>query len=456
MTRQNMTARPTPYGNAEKEGKENMKTKTNSENKRIKIITNQTFGGCTMSHRLRLLAITFMVIIGCVMTRQAMAQYPAVTGADTVIVNGWWSGTPDTANAKGELTCELTAKNFPSVYTGIPESLLTLAESVTVDTGFAFSSLESLLVPNDTVSNTAYDTVYFQYAIQNQANASDSFTVVAGVRDTSNAKYFIPNGFAIVKDTATTHGGAVVGTNNGTDSARYKLLLPQEGVDTFLVRIILPGPLNAADEDSLRFDLHVFGHYGKGAWDSWPDTVAGHVGHVVLDTIGTIWHVHNDTLWDYGDYQRITNYLTVNAPVLRLKKKVNPGGRLPGDTLIYTIYYDNDGSAKTQDTVNIVDMLPFGVMFLDTVGLAMDNGARTIGSHILVDYRYGNTWLENKPSSANAFDTLNAITGIRFQVPPGIGIHTANGVLDTKTSILADGDSLDTDAGYVTFKVRIR
>jgi hypothetical protein len=143
---------------------------------------------------------------------------------------------------------------------------------------------------------------------------------------------------------------------------------------------------------------------------------------------------------------------------------VSSTGSLPGATLVYNIFYENDGSAATEDTVNIVDMLPRGVMYLDTVSCWMDSGITHVGSDkVDVDYWYrpDSAWLENLPGTPNTdgyFDTLNAITGVRFQIPAGIGRNdtTDDAGTDTKTGILGDGDSLDKDAGYVTFKVRIR
>jgi uncharacterized repeat protein (TIGR01451 family) len=394
-----------------------------------------------------------------------MAQ-TAATGADTVILNGWWDTGDSTAVGQGQMTCELTATGFTSVFSGIFRD--SIFDSVRVDTGFAFSSLDSLDVPNDTVANTAYDTIYFRYAIQNQGNATDSFRIVAGVHDTSNARYFTPVDFSLVSD--STGADVLLGTDNSIDSAWGDMTLPQEGADTFLVRVVLPGPLNAADDDSLRFDVHVRGHYGAGTYDAWPDTVAGgKVKRVIIDTVGNLWHTHDspgggvDTMWEYGDYQRVTNYLTINAPILRLRKSVAATGNLPGDTITYRVYYDNDGSADTKDTVNIVDMLPRGVMFLDTIALYIDQGAgHGVGEKIDVDYMYDSTWRETMPVAAVGsdayFDTLNAFTGVRFQIPAGIGKHdtTGDAGTDTKEGLVANGSNQDADAGFVTFKVRIR
>jgi hypothetical protein len=406
----------------------------------------------------------FLLALGVFLSNAVVHAQAAITGADTVIVFGWWDGAQSTADAKGEVTFELTG-----TFSGVPSESLRAVDSVLVDTCFAFSSLESLDVVDDTVSNTAYDTIYFMYALQNQGNATDSFTIVAGVRDTTNTNYFSPVDFCWVSDTAGAD--VIVGYDNNIDSAWYGLLLPQEGIDTFFVRVVLPGPQNAADEDSLRFDVHVRGHYGTGNWDAWPDTVAGWstVNRVVIDTVDNLWHTHSDpsgqvdTLWDYGDYQMVTNYLTMGAPLVRIRTTAMATGVLPGDTLTYTMYYDNDGAAATEDTGNLVAMFPRGTMYLDTVALNMDLGVgHGLGENINVDYFYNGTWREDMPNasmtSAEYFDTLNAFTGVRFQVPAGIGRHdtTGDAGTDAKQSLTADGTSQDDDAGFVTFKLRIR
>ena len=44
----------------------------------------------------------------------------AVSPAGSTIVNGWYVNDSTEADTFGEMSCELTAVGFPSVFTGIP------------------------------------------------------------------------------------------------------------------------------------------------------------------------------------------------------------------------------------------------------------------------------------------------------------------------------------------------
>jgi len=131
--------------------------------------------------------------------------------------------------------------------------------------------------------------------------------------------------------------------------------------------------------------------------------------------------------------------------------------QLPGDTLWYTVYYDNDGSAATEDTATIIDVLPNGVAFLDTTAMKIDAGgvARGGGDRMWAFYRYDATW-QNYQSTD--LDSLLLINAVQFRIPQGIGLHDTVGEAGSGTvqGLIADGDSLDSDAGYIKFMVRIR
>ena len=453
----------------EREGrKENKKEKIMNNEITITSNTNyKTFGGIRMVKLLK--AISLGAALAVILAGTAHAQVDslrAVSAAGSTIVNGWYVNDSSQADEFGELSCELTAAGFPSVFTGVPVESLAAADTITVGQGFAMSSLESLLVPDDTVNNTPYDTVWFQYYVQNQGNASDSVKVIVSINDTNDAGFFTPVDFDLID----TDSSSVISESLEVDSLRYTVWLAQEAIDTFLVRVVLPGPLFAADEESLRFGVRILDSLGTGGYDAWPGTLAtGEMARTVLDTFQTPHILHtirdtaantyNDTLWEYGDNQYIENYLTVNAPILRLRKEVAATGYLPGDTLTYSIFYENDGSAETEDTVFIVDVFPRGIAFLETVAVELDTNTtplRGAGSNLDIHYRYVNDWRDTL--YVGQPDSLLKIEAMRIVVPPGIGNHdtTDDAGTDLKENKIADGDSLDADAGYVTFKVRIR
>ena len=211
----------------------------------------------------------------------------------------------------------------------------------------------------------------------------------------------------------------------------------------------------AADEDTLRVAVNVRDSLGTGNWDAWPDTVGGmHTAkRIIIDTLDTWIHTASDsTLLDHGDNQYDTVFIAIAAPIIRLSKTVSaPSGKiLPGDTLTYTIVYDNDGSAETRDTANIIDMLPLGVQFVQIDSLQIDSTQVLEPDSIDVDYRIGSnaSWNEYLPTTP---ESLMRVTGLRFQIPPGIGAQSG----DAADKVTAD-DSSDTDAGFMRFSVRIR
>jgi hypothetical protein len=370
--------------------------------------------------------------------------YAVPSPAETTIVNGIWDGST-AADAPGELSIQVA-----NVINGIDTDSLRAADSIVVDTGFAFSSLESLLVPSHS-SKRAQDSVCIRYIFQNYGNyASDSFEVYVNITDTASIGHFVPNYFRIVgSDSNTTRGAAV-----SLDTAKVRLALAPAAFDTFIVKMRIPKPDSAQDQDTIRIAVRVKDRHCLGTDDSWPNTTI----RAVFDTANQFMHVHesadsSDTLWDYGDTQRDTVFVAIGGPILRLAKRVNAmdGTKRPGDRLIYSIYYDNDGSASSVDTSFIVDYLPTGVAFLDTVTTDAGNGA-TIKTYL----RHGSDWLDHIPSTATPLgqDSLLRISAVRFAIPPGINPQ-AGTVADSALQLVAD-DSTGTDAGLIKFRVRIR
>jgi hypothetical protein len=128
--------------------------------------------------------------------------------------------------------------------------------------------------------------------------------------------------------------------------------------------------------------------------------------------------------------------------------------------VVYTIYYDNDGAAQTTDTAYIIDYLAEGVAFDTVVLTQLDTCSAHTGDAIVTQFLYNGTWLDSLPynaarSSTASRDTIWAVEAVRFKVPEGIGSHGSGSSSDSPANPVAD-DSLDTDAGYIKFRVRIR
>jgi hypothetical protein len=269
-------------------------------------------------------AIMLVLLMSGVTYAQPSGYIP--TRAGTTFVNGVFDGAE--ADAASELSITLSG-----VVNGIPLDSLSASDTITVDTGYAFSSLDSLDIADAT--GTSYDTIYVEYWIQNYGNgASDSFYILATILDTSDVGHFVPRDFDICRKSDSTEVGGVL----SADSAWYGTNIAQGATDTFLVRVVVPGPDSAADQDSIHIELSVSDKWGTGTDDTWPDWSATAQSRVVLDTSG-IWysHTHNDTIWDYGDTQLDTMRLVIGGANLRILKTtalMSGTSYLPGDTLV--------------------------------------------------------------------------------------------------------------------------
>jgi uncharacterized repeat protein (TIGR01451 family) len=144
-------------------------------------------------------------------------------------------------------------------------------------------------------------------------------------------------------------------------------------------------------------------------------------------------------------------YVSVAGALLQVRKDLTlyNGNKAPGDTILYTIYYDNDGEVNTSDTADIVDFIPRFTMFLDTAGYSLNNGAGGIN----IDYYVkDNGWREDMPTLPT-----DSIIAVRWQIISPIQAHSdagdVTGADSAKTGVdTTQGD----DSGWVRFKVRIR
>jgi uncharacterized repeat protein (TIGR01451 family) len=143
----------------------------------------------------------------------------------------------------------------------------------------------------------------------------------------------------------------------------------------------------------------------------------------------------------YGSGYRAATYARIY--VAKISDRINT---VPGDTVSYTIFYDNDGGEVSVDTFEIIDLLPPRAEYVDTSGVAL----HTSGG-VDVDWYNGTSWLENEPAS------LSDVVAIRWQISPGIGEHEGSG--DVAGADL-NKSGVDTtqgdDSGIVRFVVLIK
>jgi hypothetical protein len=375
-----------------------------------------------------------MLMLGCALVlllglSAVSAQVTIPTRAGTTVVFGWWDGTASQADQPGEVTF-----NLGSVVSGVLADSLVPSDTVVVGSVYSFSSMESLFV-GDFSGAANYDTVEFKYWFQNQSNlATDSFTVQATVVDTSEPGHFTPTDFEILDDTKVPFG-----FTNGMDSAAAGIVLAEAATGTFYVRVLIPAIDSAADGDTIQVAVNVRGNKGTGADDNWP------WGKEVFDTLGIYLHTNSGKFMDFGDTQVDTVFIAVGGPVVRVLTRTTlvSGSAEPGDTMVYTVYYDNDGSAPTPDSGFVVAYLPEGAAFMDTL-----QGTSGNGNPVTTSVQCYGMWIDHIPITQ---DSLLRITAMKYAIPPGINAQSGG----DGTGNLAD-DSTDVDAGMVKFRVRIR
>jgi uncharacterized repeat protein (TIGR01451 family) len=347
-------------------------------------------------------------------------------------------------------------------------------DTVIVDTGFGFSSLDSALLINNggsrLYSKQPLDSINIKIPFQNYSNwaQSDSFSILAFVRKLSGTdSLIVPNKMAltVVTDTTTLYGVAPSQVSKN-DSAYCKVLRSSGAIDTFMIKVKLPNADTAMSGDTAWVKIVMKGRHCLGTNDNWPHMVSTGVGTFTLDSTAAVAggvpflyrHRCNggveDTLWDYGDTQSDSFRIIIRAALLRIAKKTTVGGKLPGDTLTYGVYYANKGTDTTRDTAFIVDILPKYVSFVDTISNAPGQAGLSIKTYV----QYNGAWLNHIPSKATVagVDSLFRITGVRYAVAPGIPKWQGPGAGEGGANSVTADESTVVDAGLIKYKVRIR
>jgi hypothetical protein len=352
------------------------------------------------------------------------------TPAGSKAVLGRFDGTE--ADSAGEVSYKLGG-----MITGMPADSLAASDTVVVETVYAVSSLDSVPVA-DSLGVKSGDTVDFRCWVQNQGNlVSDSLVIAAGLADTANPGHFAPTYFRLLDQYHVERG-----VDLGVDTAWCGVRLAEGGIDTFSVRVAVPGPLEAADNESLDIQILVRDRNGLGANDSWPG------GRAVIDTSHTALYTRGDTLQDYGDTQVKTVHLKVSNPALYLKSAVNKVSTAPGDTLGYNLVYDNDGSGATQGAVSIQQLLPKYVRYLPGSAAGAYHTGES-GTQINFSTLANRTAFTMNTTWANS--TPDSVAGIKWTFVQPIG---ADDLDDTKGA--ADDSTAGVDGGRVEFRVIVK
>jgi hypothetical protein len=133
-----------------------------------------------------------------------------------------------------------------------------------------------------------------------------------------------------------------------------------------------------------------------------------------------------------------------------MSKKGSRSLTVPNDTMIYTLYYDNDGEAVSADTFTIIDYLPNRARYVDTLSSSLHTGGNgRIDKH----WYLNGGWTASAPATPADKDSVRAI---RWDIWPGVGAqdssNDAAGADKYKTGM---DTTPGMDSGWVRFKVRI-
>lgn len=199
-----------------------------------------------------------------------------------------------------------------------------------------------------------------------------------------------------------------------------------------------------------------FGMYANSVTDS-SAFLVGTYG--MVDTLDTLVNLEPDSLYYFSLFLQDTagvwdsfssgtdSAQATGGVQLYLRNTVNKSITQPGDTLIYTIYYDNDGLNITTDTVTIQQLLPQYVVY--------DSGSVSAVYHTSefnTQIRYStiaNISVLNK-DSLWAATYPDSVGGIKWTFNQPVGAHDFD-----DTQGISD-DSGDVDAGFVRFRVLVK
>jgi uncharacterized repeat protein (TIGR01451 family) len=130
------------------------------------------------------------------------------------------------------------------------------------------------------------------------------------------------------------------------------------------------------------------------------------------------------------------------------KRAEAPTPRHPGDTITYTLFYDNDGDVASVDTAEMIDYIPKNSMYIDTLACSLHTG----GTKRVWWLPRNGVWTLTQPARA---ETVQAL---KWQISPNIGAQSSSGDVTGADSLRGVGVDTTTgaDAGRIKFRVRIR
>lgn len=277
------------------------------------------------------------------------------------------------------------------------------------------------------------DTVWVPYFLKNLGNNTDSLQVYVNIYNSTMDVMDALIAEDMDGDTAINlMGSDMVVSSTGN----YGVLLPEDGSRIIFVGVVIPD--TAVDGDSAIYNVMVSDNMGTGSDDMWPSNYPAY-------TLAP----------DNGDMQNDTFQVSIGMPIIHFATMVSSPTAAPGDTLLYTLSYDNDGSDSTDvasgGQLYITQMLPqyvkYAVASFNYSKLHTNAGATPWFSSLAspVSFNQSETWANTNPDS---------VAGFKIDFSGNIQANENSEGTDTPGGV--DGEIPDVDAGQVMFQVIVK
>ena len=356
--------------------------------------------------------VLFMLVAAALMFGSAVREAAAVgsTPNDTVIT-GFFTNGDTIPKSLGQVSLGYTSTNLPAdtQYKGCTATI-----TRSVDTAWDLSAIDT---PADVNNAKARDTVSYAYRITNNGNATQTMDLSAIFVSIGSDTNWGANAYRIFSDN----------NNNGVwengDTVVDSVTLSANSSDTVVVVVLVP--VTAVEDDSSGTRLFM----------------TDRAPIVSPSTTGDLWQNGAPISGnDAYDTQYDTVVTRVVGPNVRVSKAqtLQSGRARPGDTIVYAITFDNDGSDSAANVV-IYDAISGNSTFVPN---SADSAELSSNSYL--------TAYDSSNLGTATFDDTGStlVKVIRWTLTQPLGVTSG----DNKATVNFTGLN---DAGRVYFKARI-
>ena len=359
--------------------------------------------------------IVGLVAVGGVilMTPKAIWSVGTVTG--TGITNADDAGTPATADVAGDLV--LTSDNAPAATA--PSTV-----STTVLTGYDVGDLATPV--NTTVGIGS--TVDYTYSVKNLSNGTDTIRVtIQGSGATVNNG--LASDWTISIISATDSSTLATGPGNLDRIYSFGSLASNSTLN-FNVRLQAPGAGTAFD--GYTYTVNTQAESNNGSTDTWDASDAD----ISANPFGGGFTTNGDSLLD-------STTTTVQGPVMFAAMSVDNATELPGNSLTYTIQYDNDGLAAATNVAILSAIPDLANVTYSLIGTILAHTGATVTT---------TEWNDNTlaaPNYVTSEPALTDVVALRWTFNASVAAHSGGDTIG-----VADGGQ-DSDSGTIEYNVTI-